>query len=37
MYQSNQQRHNFVRAAHLFVHFFDVVLLDYNVKLLETS
>ena len=28
---------NFARAAHFFVHFFAVVLHDYNVKLLETS
>ena len=28
---------NFARAAHFFVHFFAVVLQDYNVKLPETS
>ena len=28
---------NFSRAAHFFVHFFAVVLHDYNVKLPETS
>ena len=27
---------NFARAAHFFVHFFPVVLHDYNVKLPET-
>ena len=31
------QKNNFARAAHFFVHFFAVVLHDYNVKLPETS
>ena len=35
--RSNQQKSNFARAAHFFVHFFAVVLHDYNVKLPETS
>ena len=35
--RSNQQKSNFARAALLFVHFFAVVLYDYNVKLPETS
>ena len=34
---SNWQKRNFGRAAHFFVHFFAVVLHDYNVKLPETS
>ena len=34
---SNLQKSNFARAAHFFVHFFAAVLLDYNVKLPETS
>ena len=32
-----QQKSNFARAAHFFVHFFAVVLNDYNVKLPQTS
>ena len=35
--RSNQQKSNFARAALLFVHFFAVILYDYNVKLPETS
>ena len=35
--RSNYQKSNFARAAHFFVHFFAVVLHDYNVKLPETS
>ena len=35
--RSNYQENNFERAAHFFVHFFAVVLYDYNVKLSETS
>ena len=35
--RSNYQKSNFARAAHFFVHFFAVVLYDYNVKLSETS
>ena len=31
------KNNNFARAAHFFVHFFAVVLHDYNVKLPETS
>ena len=31
------KKNNFARAAHFFVHFFAVVLHDYNVKLPETS
>ena len=31
------KKSNFARAAHFFVHFFTVVLNDYNVKLPETS
>ena len=31
------KKSNFARAAHFFVHFFAVVLYDYNVKLPETS
>ena len=31
------KKSNFARAAHFFVHFFAVVLHDYNVKLRETS
>ena len=31
------KKSNFGRAAHFFVHFFAVVLHDYNVKLPETS
>ena len=34
--RSNEQKSNFARAAHFFVHFFAVVLDDYNVKLPET-
>ena len=34
--RSNQQKSNFARAAHFFLHFFAVVLHDYNVKLPET-
>ena len=30
--RANQQKSNFARAAHSFVHFFAVVLHDYNVK-----
>ena len=30
-------KNNFARAAHFFVHFFAVVLHDYNMKLPETS
>ena len=36
--RSNQQKSNFARAAHFFfLHFFAVVLHDYNVKLPEAS
>ena len=35
--RANQQKSNFARAAHSFVHFFAVVLHDYNVKFPETS
>ena len=35
--RSNQQKSNFARAAHFFVHFFTVVLHNYSVKLQETS
>ena len=35
--RSNQQKSNFVRAAHFSLHFFAVVLHDYNEKLPETS
>ena len=35
--RSNLPKCNFARAAHFFVHFFAVVLHDYNVKLPETS
>ena len=35
--RSNQQKGNFARAVHFFVHFFAVVLHDFNVKLPETS
>ena len=35
--RSTQQKSNFARAAHFFVHFFAVVLHDYNVKLPQTS
>ena len=35
--RSNQQKNNFARAAHFFVHFFAVVLHDHNVKLPKTS
>ena len=31
------KKSNFARAAHFFVHFFAVVLHDYNLKLPETS
>ena len=31
------KKSNFARAAHFFVHFFAVVLHDYNMKLPETS
>ena len=31
------KKSNFRRAAHFFVHFFAVILHDYNVKLPETS
>ena len=31
------KKNNFARAAHFFVHFFAVVLHDFNVKLPETS
>ena len=31
------KKKNFANAAHSFVHFFVVVLHDYNVKLSETS
>ena len=31
------KKNNFARAAHFFVHFFAVVLQDFNVKLPETS
>ena len=34
--RSNQQKSNFARAAHFFVHFFAVVLHDHNVKRPET-
>ena len=33
--RSNKQKSNFARAAHFLVHFFAVVLRDYNVKLPE--
>ena len=35
--RSDQQKNNFARAAHFFVHFFAVVLHDHNVKLPEIS
>ena len=35
--RSNQQKSNFARAAHFFVHFFAVVLHDCNVKRPKTS
>ena len=35
--RSNEQKSNFARAAHFFVHFFAVVLHDCNVKRPETS
>ena len=31
------KKSNFARAAHFFVHFFAVVLHEYNMKLPETS
>ena len=31
--EKNKKQNNFARAAHFFVHFFAVVLHDYNVKL----
>ena len=34
--RSNQQKSNFARAAHFFVHFFAVVFHDHNVKRPET-
>ena len=34
--RSNQQKSNFARAAHFFVHFFAVVLHDHDVKRPET-
>ena len=35
--RSNQQKNNFARAAHFFVHSFAFALNDHNVKLPETS
>ena len=34
---NHEQKSNFARAAHFFVHFFAVVLHDYNVKPSQTS
>ena len=34
---AGSKKSNFARAVHFFVHFFAVVLHDYNVKLPQTS